>query len=226
MRDIFYGFKPSVVKGNAPLYISLVIVLIYGIACQIFMPFLIIYMKENLGFSVLEYSAVFAVAIIIGAAINLYLTRLSDRKDKTLMLYIATGIFAVGLFAMYLAKGMGKTPTLIFFGVSGAVMICGYIFISALSGSIVRDYTPKGEVGKLQGVRMVFSVLIPMIIGPMIGNFINKAKNIKLPDSSSADTMTTAYIPASEIFLAASIAALLLLIVIPFLRRSVKAKSE
>ena len=226
MRDIFYGFKPSVVKGNAPLYISLVIVLIYGIACQIFMPFLIIYMKENLGFSVLEYSAVFAVAILVGAGVNLYLTRLSDRKDKTAMLYIATGIFAIGLFAMYLSRGMGKTATLLLFGISGAVMICGYIFVSALSGSIVRDYTPRGEVGKLQGVRMVFSVLIPMVIGPMIGNAINKAKNIKLPDSSSADMMTTAYIPASEIFLAASIASLVLFLVIPLLRKSVKAKNN
>ncbi len=226
MRDIFYGFKPSVIKGNAPLYISLIIVLIYGIACQIFMPFLIIYMKENLGFSVLEYSAVFAIAIIIGAGVNLYLTRLSDRKNKTTMLYIATGIFAVGLFTMYLARGMGKNATLILFGIAGAVMICGYIFISALSGSIVRDYTPKGEVGKLQGVRMVFSVLIPMVVGPMIGNAINKAKNIKLPDSSSADIMTTAYIPASEIFLAASIVSLILFLIIPLLRKSIKAKKS
>ncbi len=226
MRDIFYGFKPSVVKGNSPLYISLIIVLIYGIACQIFMPFLIIYMKENLKFSVLEYSAVFAVAIIIGAGVNLYLTRLSDRKNKTTMLYVATAIFAVGLFAMYLSRGMGKSATLILFGISGAVMICGYIFVSALAGSIVRDFTPAGEVGKLQGVRMVFSVLIPMVVGPMIGNLINKAKNIKLPDSSSADTMTTAYIPAAEIFLAASIATVLLFAVIPLLRRSIKNKGE
>ena len=225
MRDIFYGFKPSVVKGNAPLYISLVIVLIYGIACQIFMPFLIIYMKENLGFSVFEYSAVFAVAILVGAGVNLYLTRLSDRKNKTTMLYVATAIFAAGLFAMYLARGMGKSATLILFGIAGAVMICGYIFVSALSGSIVRDYTPRGEVGKLQGVRMVFSVLIPMVVGPMIGNAINRAKNIKLPDSSSADVMTTAYIPAAEIFLAASIASLVLFLIIPLLRKSIKAKN-
>jgi uncharacterized membrane-anchored protein YitT (DUF2179 family) len=140
------------------------------------------------------------------------------------MLYIATAIFAVGLFAMYLSRGMGKSATLILFGISGAVMICGYIFVSALAGSIVRDFTPAGEVGKLQGVRMVFSVLIPMVVGPMIGNLINKAKNIKLPDSSSADTMTTAYIPAAEIFLAASIATVLLFAVIPVLRKAIRNK--
>ena len=51
---------------------------------------------------------------------------------------------------------------------------------------------------------MVFSVLIPMIVGPMIGNGINKAQNIKLQDAG-ADAMTTEYIPAPEIFLAGAL---------------------
>ncbi len=220
MKDIFYGFKPSVIKGNAPFYITLLIILVYGIACQIFMPYLIIYMNYYLKFSVLEYSVVFALAILLGAGVNLYFTRLSDKKDKVSFLYIAAAIFAAGLLAMYLSRGMGKTANLILFGIAGFVMICGYIFISALAGSLVRDYTPAGEVGKLQGVRIVFSVLIPMILGPMIGNGINSIKNIPLPDMDSADTMTTSYIPAPEIFLAAAIVTLILYAIIPLLKRA------
>jgi MFS family permease len=178
-------------------------------------------MSTYLEFSVIEYSAVFAVAILLGAAVNLYLTRLSDKTDKVKLLYIATAIFAFGLFAMYLARGCGKAVTLVMFGLSGLVMITGYIFISALANSLVRDHTPEGEVGKLQGVRMVFSVLIPMIVGPFIGNLINSSRNIPLPDVSSPDSMTTEYIPAPEIFLAASIVTLLLLAVIPVLRKTV-----
>jgi hypothetical protein len=108
-------------------------------------------MKTYLGFSVVEYSVVFGAAIILGAAVNLYLTRLSDRKNKNTMLYFASAIFAAGLFGMYLAKGMDKTATLITFGIAGFVMITGYILISALCGSLVRDYTPEGVVGKLLG---------------------------------------------------------------------------
>ena len=219
LRDIFYGFKPSVVKGNLPLYVTLIVVLIYGIACQIFMPYLIIFMKTYLGFSVLEYSAVFAIAILAGAGINIYLGRLSDRYNKVKLLYIAAGIFALGLFGMYLASMLtGKAALLTVFGIFGFVMITGYIFVSALSGSTVRDYTPVDSVGKLQGVRMVFSVLIPMLIGPMIGNAINKARGIKLPDAG-ADAMTTEYIPAPEIFLVGAIVTLLLFAVIPLLNR-------
>jgi MFS family permease len=117
---------------------------------------------------------------------------------------------ALGLFAMYLAYGMGHIANLIFFGISGFVMITGYIFVSALTGAIVRDNTPPESAGKLQGVRMVFSVLIPMIVGPMIGNGINKAMNVPL-ENAGADAMTTEYIPAPEIFLAGAITACLLI---------------
>ncbi|MBQ8393399.1 MAG: MFS transporter [Clostridia bacterium] len=224
LKDIFYGFKPSSIKGNLPLYLTLCLVMVYGIACQTFMPYLIIYMKTYLGFSVIEYSVVFGACIILGAVINLYLTRLSDKRDKTLMLYIAGGIFTVGLFGMYIFNSGGKTGLLITFGIAGFVMITGYILISALCGSITRDYTPSDAVGKLQGVRMVFSVLIPMVIGPMIGNAINKARNIPLPDLDSADTMTTQFIPAPEIFLASAIISLLMLGIIPFLRKTIRSK--
>jgi MFS family permease len=219
LKDIFYGFKPSVVKNNLPLYITLLIVMLYGIACQTFMPYLIIYMKTYLGFSVVEYSVVFGACIIIGAIINLYLTRLSDRRDKGSMLYIAAGILSLGLLGMFIFSSGNKTALLITFGISGFVMITGYILVSALCGSMVRDYTPEGAVGKLQGVRMVFSVLIPMVVGPMIGNAINKAKNIPLPDLGSADTMTTQYIPAPQIFLMASVISLLMIALIPVLRK-------
>ncbi len=210
LKDIFYGFKPSVIKGNKSLYTAFIVVVVYGIACQIFMPYLIIYMKTYLSFSVVEYSIVFGVAIALGAVINVFLGRLSDRMNKKKLLYVASSVFAVGLFAMYLAKGMGHIANLILFGLAGFVMITGYIFVSALSGAIVRDHTPSESAGKLQGVRMVFSVLIPMIVGPMIGNAINKARNVPL-ENAGADAMTTEYIPAPEIFLAGALIACILI---------------
>ncbi len=225
LKDIFYGFKPSVVKGNQPLYLTFVIVGIYGIACQIFMPYLIIYMTTYLGFNVVEYSIVFGAAIVLGAIGNVAAGPLTDKMDKAKLLYPAAGVMALGLLGMYFFHFESKTATLLTFGVAGLVMIAGYILVSALCGALMRDYTPTGDAGKLQGVRMIFSVLLPMIFGPMIGNAINKAANIPLPDLGSADTMTTQYIPAPEIFLAGAIATMLVFVVIPFLVK-VKAKRK
>ena len=227
-KDILYGFTPNVIRSNKPFYLTLCVVGIYGVACQIFMPYLIIYMSTYLKFTTLEYSIVFGVAIVLGAALNLYLTRLSDKKDKIKMIYLAAAVFVVGLLGMYFSKGDNKLAVLIIFGVFGFVMISGNILISALCGSTLRDYTPEGVVGKLQGVRMVFSVLIPMVLGPMIGNAINKAMNIPLPNvETSADAMTTQYIPAPEIFLAAALVTLLIFAVLPILQKQiVKAQNK
>ena len=223
-KDVFYGFKPSVVKGNKSLYLTLLVVGVYGITCQIFMPYLIIYMEEYLGFSVIEYSVVFALAILLGAAVNVYLTRLSDKMDKIKMLYFAVGIFAAGLLGMYFSKGMGHIGNLIVFGIFGFVMITGNILVSALTGSTVRDHTPEGSVGKLQGVRMVFSVLLPMLFGPMIGNAINTARGLGAASENAA--LTTAVIPAPEIFLAGALFSLLMFVVLPMLKEKKHASKN
>ena len=222
LRDMIYGFKPSTVRENPTLYTAFLIIMIYGIACQIFMPYLIIYMTTYLNFTVIEYSVVFGAAILIGAGINLYLTRISDRYNKGRLLFAAVGIMTAGLLAMYVSKFEGHTLRLVSFGIAGCVMITGYIFISALTGAIVRDNTPASDTGKLQGIRMIFSVLIPMIVGPYIGNLINKTISIPLPDSTSADMMTTQYIPAPEIFLAAGAFILLAFVFIPALSKKSK----
>ena len=226
IRDIFYGFKPSVIKQNKPLYVTLLIVGVYGVACQIFMPYLIIYMTTYLHFEVVEYSIVFGGAIIVGAMINLFLGGVADKHDKAKLLYAAAGVMALGLLGMYVFHFDNKIVTLLLFGAAGLVMIAGYIFVSALCGALVRDYTPVNDAGKLQGVRMIFSVLIPMLFGPMIGNAINKAANIPLPDLSSADTLTTQYIPAPGIFLAGAIAAVVMFAIIPWLVHLRKCKAE
>ena len=217
LKDIFYGFLPRVVRANPALYLTLLLMGVYGVACQIFMPYLIIYMKTYLGFSVLEYSVVFGLAIVLGALLNVLFGGVSDRMNKAKLLYAASGILALGLFGMYFADFEDHTLTLLLFGVAGFVMITGYILVSALCGALVRDHTPVRDAGKLQGVRMVFGVLIPMLIGPMIGNAINRGAGIRLPDLSSADVMTTQYIPAPAIFLAGGVVSLLMYALIPLL---------
>ena len=225
MRDIVYGFKWNVIKENATLYVTFAINGVYGIACQIFMPYMIIYMKTYLNFTVVEYSVVFGLAIVLGAVLNILFGRATDRMDKAKLLYVATGIFALGLLGMYFSHFEDHMTTLIVFGGFGFVMITGYILVSALCGALIRDYTPEKEVGKMQGIRMIFSVFLPMIFGPMIGNAINKAANIPLVNAG-ADAMTTQYIPAPGIYLAAAIVAVLMLALIPCLVRLKKSREE
>ena len=62
-------------------------------------------------------------------------------------------------------QGTGSIVGLI---IGGIILMSGYLISTAVLGAKVRDYTPAKEVGLFQGVRMIFCVLIPMIIGPMV----------------------------------------------------------
>ena len=235
-RDIIYGFRPSVIKKHLPFYATLLSVAMFGISIQTFMGFLIPYMEKCLNFSEIEYSLVFALAILGGAAVNLYLGKLSDKMSKSKLLYSASIILSFGLFVMYfssmlvdtlpkLAEGetytlAQKLPIMISFGIGGFFMICGNIFSTALNGAIMRDHTPANAVGKMQGIRMVASVLIPMLVGPAIGNELNK--NLGGEQTTGLDSLTSLYVPVREIFLAGAIIALLALAVIPLIQKAEK----
>ena len=49
----------------------------------------------------------------------------------------------------------------------------GYLVSTAVLGAKIRDYTPEKETGLFQGVRMVFVVMIPMVTGPFIGQWVS-----------------------------------------------------
>ena len=71
----------------------------------------------------------------------------------------------------------------------------------------------------MQGVRMFASVLVPMLVGPTIGNALNSAfgEDIKL---EGTDVLTASTAPAREIFLAGAIIALLAILVVPLIRKA------
>jgi MFS family permease len=87
-------------------------------------------------------------------------------------------------------------------------MMSGFMLVTACLSASVRDHTPADKVGHFQGIRMVFAVLLPMIIGPFIG-----AAVIKTSGSTYVDLGVVKDVPTPSIFLAS--AAVLLLIAIP-----------
>lgn len=222
-KDLLYGFKPSVIKENNILYILLGAMCIYSIASQIFMPYLIIYLQEYLKFTVIEYSIVLGLVILLGAVAVVLISRYSDKVRKDKMLYIFVGLFALGLFLIYFAKGENHTLNTILIGIFGFIMIVGYISILSILGALIRDYTPEENAGKLQGVRIIFYVLIPMFIGPAIGQAINNRQNITYIDP---DTLQLAKVPAPEIFIAAALVSLLMLIPLIFATKKISKNTN
>ena len=81
----------------------------------------------------------------------------------------------------------------------------------AVFGALLRDNTPENKAGMFQGQRIIGQVLIPGIIGPAIG-----ARVLKNAEQIVNNDGTTSFIPNANIFLAALVAAIgILLTLIP-----------
>ena len=224
-QDLIYGFRPSVVRKNSKLYLSLTAACMFNIAVQIFLPYLFIYLQHYLGFDFAKLQItplviVCALAALVGfIAVTVLLGKLIDRVGKTNFIFPSVVIFIVGLVAVYFAKKLWV------FGLLALIMLVGYGLLMIVLNASVRDFTPEDKVGQFQGVRMIFYVLLPMVIGPAIGNKTIElfAKNYDLGTMLN-DYGEATLVPIPTIFLAAAAVSVLIFIPLIFLQRQNKKR--
>ena len=204
--NIFYGFRPKVVRQNPNLYLTLAAYAVFGIVIQIYMPYLILYYNVSLGMD--NYVLIMAPAIILAAVFTALYGRVYDRRGFSAAIVPAMLLLMVGFVLLYLFKG----TLLVFIG--SLLMMCGYLAGMAVFGAMLRDYTPLNRSGMFQGLRIVGQVLIPGIVGPAIGAWVLRDAATVLNDDG-----TSSFIPDESIFLAALIAAAAVwLVLIPLLK--------
>lgn len=208
--NIFYGFRPSVVRKNRVLYITLAAFAVFGISIQVFMPYLILYYSVSLGME--NYVLIMAPAIILAAAVTVLFGRLYDRFSFAKTIFPVMALLMLG----YLVLFVWKTTVPVFVG--SLLMMCGYLAGMAVFGAMLRDHTPANRVGMFQGLRIVGQVLIPGIIGPGIGALVLRNAEKVLNDDG-----TTSFIPNQNIFIAALVVAL---VVLPILLLTIKMQQK
>ena len=206
LGNLLYGFRPSVIKENISLYVTLAVLALFNISISIFMPYLILYYTESLGLS--NYVLIFAPAIVVAAAFTALYGRVYDKKGFRAAVIPTLGLLMVGYVFLYFCRG----TALVFVG--SLIMMCGYLGTGAMLGAMVRDRTPENKAGLFQGQRIIAQVLIPGVIGPAIG-----AAVLKNADTILNTDGTTSFIPNKNIFLAAFAAGIVTwLVLIPLFR--------
>ena len=205
--NIFYGFRPSVIRSNGQLYGTLAAVAVFNISIQIFMPYLILYYTVALGMD--NYVLIFAPAIVVAAAFTGLYGKVYDRKGFAFAIVPTLVMLMAGYIILYFCRSTAP----VFVG--SLIMMCGFLGTGAMLGAKVRTHTPENRSGMFQGLRIVAQVLIPGVIGPAIGAAVLKNAETILNDDG-----TTSFIPNENIFLVAFIAAVFVwFVLIPLFRR-------
>ena len=211
-QDISYGFKLQTVKENKMLYITLSGLCLIGIAQQTFFSYLINFLIKTLGLG--DGFVIPMAVIIVGSAVLTGIFGFQFDKKGRRGFYIPLLIMAIlGILSFYILQFLSGTARTIVLYAGGIVMMGGILSLLGAFNANFQDNIPEGCEGRLQGVRMCFSVLIPMIIGPIISLILGMdAMGLNGED----------FIPPYSLFMAAAIVALLAFIPIIAIRKDKK----
>jgi MFS family permease len=206
-------FNPQILKDNKILFLLFVYMSLSGIAGQVYTPYIFQYLEHYLGMSKTSYSSyiiIFMPILVICIVIIGWISHKFNRKKLIIVGTIigATTTIIMGLTSPYIRENIDTI---------GMVAVLLYVLsqIPTMAAAIAHggwllDKYPSGEVGKFQGIRMVFFVAIPMIIGPAIGAFVIRTYGIPIDDG---------FIPTPEIFIVGGLLAFLSIIPILFIKK-------
>ena len=199
IKNIFYGFRPSVVKKNPNLYIVLIAFCVFSIGIQVFMPYFMVYIQKVLKFDLVSAAGpILGTACVVTVAIGVFMDKIGKHK------VILGALGATILGAMLLFFFVDLVGVII----GGIILMSGFLLATAVFGAKIRDYTPEKEVGLFQGIRMIFAVLIPMVTGPYIGQGASYINGTIYVDDFGQQSIQ----PNQYIFLFTAIVMLLVLI--------------
>ena len=211
--DLFYGFRISSIKENARLYLTFLCIGFTTIAFQVFFPYLLVYLqyviipenggKEMISTSVIITAAIVAVLLLAGVIVLIKLSK----RNKSLCIICAAILSCIGLFVVSTSTDIH----ILLIGIAPAVL--GYLILTIQFNASIKDFIPKGKAGLFQGVRMIFVVMIPMVVGPYLGDLACRNSNITYQNEFGISTV----VPSKSMFLYAAIVSVFVFIPLFFL---------
>lgn len=201
-------FSLETLRQNKQLFILLLFIMITSIGMQVSFPYLIIYLENYIGVSKSEFSIIGGAVMVGSAVFAVPFGILADRWNKRVMMAVATVVSSLGgiLLSLFSSLPLLALTGLLWqaFSVAGSIAAVAWL----------KDLLPEQNRGKFLGIRMIFWIAIPMVIGPAIGSAL--IQNFGIPTTLNGEA---GFIPVPIIFQVGSLIALLGLIPLFFIRR-------
>ena len=200
-------FNLRTITDNKALFLLLVSAMLLGIGFQVAFPYMLIYINHTIGVNKTEY-AIIGGAVIVGSAIlAVPLGILADKVNKKIMLALAIVLTSLGCFLFSLAD------SIVFLAAAGLIWQASNMAASIASTAWLKDLLPEESRGRFLGIRMIFWVMLPMLIGPGIGSFL--IRNFGIPAVIEGKA---GFLAVPLVFQIGAILGLLALLPLPFLK--------
>jgi len=195
-------------RQNRSFFLLLFALTLYGIAEQIFFPYLIIYLNHYLELPTLDASLVIFVCILVGGIILAYpFGLLADRIGRK---QLAMGAVLLKMVGLILFSLMHNTTLLT---LTGILWLAGMSAWMISTGAWTKDLFPDDKRGQFAGYFILFTVAFTMVPGPLIGGWLASTFGVPIVIDGQAG-----FIPTPLIFQVAGLASLLALIPMFFVK--------
>lgn len=213
-QQIVNTFQWQNLRANREFFLVLLAMALWGVAQQVFFPYLIIYLNHFLKVPTLQASLLIFIAIFVGGILLAYpLGLLTDRLGRRRVAFLAIAGEALGLFLFSLARSY---PLL---AVTGILWLAPLTAWTIATGAWSKDLFPEENRGQFAGYVILFRVALTMIPGPLIGSWL--ATRYGIPTVLEG---RPGFIPTPLIFQASAVATLLA--ALPLLATSKRQKRE
>ena len=199
-------FDINLLKENRTLFTILLFIMLSSIGMQVSMPYLIIYLENYIGVTKTEFSIIGGAVMLGSAVFAIPFGILADKWNKRNMIFFATILSSLGGIALSLVN------TLPLLSLAGLLWQAFSVAMGIASVAWLKDLLPEQSRGKFLGIRMIFWIAIPMVIGPWIGSTL--IQNFGTPTTLNGQA---GFVPAPIIFQVGSVISLLALIPLFFI---------
>ena len=238
MHQLLAPFRFKELKGMPnmkELFFSLATLCVYFISFNFYFVYLGTWAVYRLGFSEFGFGLIEGAGMILGIGVALPLSKLISKDKIPLVSFIGIILTIIGLIMIYIfVKDSSDVDGENVFSFKNALLIVsvflfgtGEVLMTEACMIWSRGLFPAKARGTFEGVRCIFFVWLPMLIGTICGDIIIRAYSEHAVD---AVTGMAVNIPQQNLFLYASFVAGAALIPLFFGAREynkrIKAKNE
>ena len=167
-HQFFSVFNYRTVNENKELFWVFIIMMVYFIGFNVYFPYINIYFVNYLGMDYTLTGMVQGLSLLSAVLLTIPAARLIDRGRNTRVIAIALLINVIGLSMISLST------QLISLALGMLLTGAGYVVILQTLTAWYKNLYPEEQRGQFEGIKQLFFVCIPMIIGPLISNLIIK----------------------------------------------------
>lgn len=200
-------FRLDTFRENRTLFILLLNIMITSIGSQVALPYLIIYLENFIGISKTQFGIIGGAVLLGSALFAIPFGILADRWDRRRMIALATVLSSAGAFLLSLVR------TIPLLALTGFLWQASGTGVGIAAVAWLKDLLPEEKRGKFLGVRMIFWIAIPMLVGPWIGSTL--IRTFGIPTTLNG---VPGFIPVPIIFQVCAAITLLALIPLAFIR--------